>query len=189
MRKDNVQAEWLAAQNKLKEAKRAAGIELGTEYKNQLNKNDAEVELADYRKMIFAIPDLELRRQVIHFSRECHRLCKATTEQGLQELRKRVASGGEGIRRNARWSAIFFGVVTVWVGNEWGVTWALTGAVVSLLNGFDSILRADRDAGRDVAQAKEEIREEEAFFMELGKEGSFSLEEEATGESDGYKYG
>jgi len=185
MAKTTMRDEWLIAQSKLKEAIGAAGIETELEELNQRNSFiiSAEQHREEERQIIFAVPDLALRRRVIFCIRECHRLCVATGQEDLRELYERLRNGGKRIRRNALWSSISLGVVAVCIGDYvWGNQGALIGAVVSLLVGVDAINQADSAAVADIAQAQEEIRQQNDFLKELSVDGGFSKVEEETGQ-------
>lgn len=187
MAKLTARDEWLQAQCELEAAKRAAGLENILKDLNQRNAfiASAEENNEEVRQIVFAVPDRELRRQIIHFSRECHRLCRATHEQELLEYQDRQRSGGEHIRRDALWGAVFLGVGAVVLGNYlWSNTGALIGAVVAALVGFDNIRRAERAAVADVEAAKREACDEAIFLGELGSKGTYSKTEEMTGQPD-----
>lgn len=188
MNKQTAHDEWLKAQGQLKAAERDAGIEKGLEELNERNAFIASPEkhLNDYRAMVFSVADVELRRRVIHYSRECHRLCRVTALEDLRALQKRCKSGGEQFRRNAFWSAAVGGALSILVSNYyWGLPGALIGTFLFTLVGVDGLLRAERLAAVDIEGAKEEISEQQAFLQELGDEGGdFTETEEVTGQPD-----
>ncbi len=181
MTNENLRDEWFCARNKLKKAESAAGIEQLSEELNHRSRLVASAD-PDYRQIVFAVPDLELRRQLIHYNRECHRLCRADAEDELEKLEAHLRNDGEHFRRKALSLGVLSAIVAILLGNYyWGVTGGLIFAVTFLLIGFDGILRADRAAIVDIEKTKEEIRQQDDFLSKLGKEGDFSLEEETTG--------
>jgi hypothetical protein len=190
MVKQTVHDQWMAAQRLLKEAKRAAGIEkeleeLKERYGFLMTRAKARQHFDNERQIVFAIPDMALRQQVIHLTRECHRLCRENELQTLRDLRKRVSDNGERIRRDHLWGAVVFGITAVFFGEHYGdMTGALAGAVVGVLVGFDHIRRANTRAINDIEEAKGLIPESESFLEELGMDGGFSKTEEETGQPD-----
>lgn len=187
MTKSTAREEWYEATSRLKLAKRAAGID-GTMAQLAEDYDDGgELYQLEQRRIVLAIPDLALRKDVIRAIRDCHRLFEKSSEEELRELQARVRDNGERIRRNNLWGAIFFGLCAVSVGHwVWGVTGAIGGAVVAVLVGIDHIRRADRLAKSDVDEARSGVKDQTELLRAMGgaDDSGFSAAEEQTGQPD-----
>lgn len=187
MTKPNLREEWLCAQRLLKESEQKAGIEREL---SELHQRHAYIDYydqhaSDYRKIVFGISNHDLRRDVIHYSRECHRLCKVVAMEELRELQNLLNNGHESLRQSALIRASISCVAAVILGEQlMSYAGALIGATISLLVGFDSVRRADRTAIANTEQTKREIQDQLAFIDELGQDGDFSLTEETAGVPD-----
>ena len=186
-RKLSAHDEWMAARSYLQKAEQDAGISDALKELNDRNAHVAtpEEHFDQQRGIVFDVADLELRRRVIHWWRECHRLCYAKEEETLSGLQDRVRDRGDKIRSSHLGGAIVMGVAFVLVGYAvLNLVGALAGTVVGVLVGFDHIRKADRRAADDVLQAEREIGEVRRFLDELGFDAVFSATEEATGLPD-----
>lgn len=206
MAKPTAHEKWVSASSAWCYYENQAGIreDLNKElpYIGHLAHPSNEREREIYRRIIFGVPDLDRRRDVIRASRECFKWALETYNSEFNARAERIISGGEPIRRNALLGAIGIGIFLVYIGTIFGekiwnfisdstgggylnnrgaLIGALAGAVVSLLWGFDSILHADRYAVEDVAEATKENREAELPFPSLDNGFLFSEAEETTG--------
>lgn len=182
MTKQTTHEKWMAAISQLKELTRLAGIDVAIAALGEPSKFTAEWHEKARREIIFAIPDVVLRRRIIRTECDCHRLFREHEQEELQKLRFRIADNGERQRRNALWIAVTSGIGAILLGYYyWHLLGAIVAAVPSLLIGFDSIRRADRAAIADIEATRRELRTQEQFLSELGTDDSYSKTEEATG--------
>jgi hypothetical protein len=181
--------EWDAAKARLKAALVAAGIkEEWDRLGSQLTSRSQQVEReAQERRLVFGIPDMKRRTDVIRACRDCQKWCQANEEDELRELQARVDDDGERIRRSHLWGALGVSVMAV-LGGYWigGLIGAIVGAVVGLLIGYDRVRRGDRAARADLVQAREAIHEQRKFLVELGgvDDSGYTASEERTGLPD-----
>ena len=115
MAKSDPHSEWIAATGSFHLAIRDAGIEQAW---NALSEGSAgfksgEQQAADQRKLVFGVKDVERRKQIIHWDRECMRLCITYNQHELQELHRVIREDGRKTRANAVWGAVVLGAGAV----------------------------------------------------------------------------
>lgn len=192
MTKQTVHEDWYQATVQLREFIYFAGIEKALEEMSELNRKTRYIRgdseglqsIADERRIIFDIPDIELRRNIIRLKRECYLLYGKTEELDLSDLQKRLVKEPKRIQRTALLQSLFSAAVGVFIGNHlWGTSGAIAGAAVTLLVGFEGILRADRASSESEEYIKEEIRVKRASIAEWGHP-FYSENESVTGVPD-----
>ncbi len=175
--------EWDKAISNLKEAEKKAGVDAAVQdLYGRLQRGPDQT--SEYRKIIFGIHDLELRKQVIFWDRECLRLVREVASLELCRLRQQVHANSNSIRNREFWHIAFVGVMAIAVGDALDKTrGSLIGAVLSLLYGFRSILQAEHKVAEFVASQKDDINEQEKLYRSLlSTLDTFSLMELETGQ-------
>jgi hypothetical protein len=75
---------WMGI-SQLKELERQAGIDVANAALGEpRGKFEAERQYKAGRRIVFAIPDVAMRRQVIRAKRDCHRLCYESGHSGAR---------------------------------------------------------------------------------------------------------
>ena len=166
MANTDLRDEWQAAQNRLDVVIAEAGLQ-GALKKEAKDPGDIAAE----RSLVFALPLEAQRKRIIYWSRECHRLRRATGQQEWEDLQREVRQDGSKIRRTALWGVLIFGAV-VTIGTAWlaGAVAATVAGIVCLLLGIVQIRRANRRAVLSVDEAKRRLTEQEAVMREFGND-------------------
>jgi hypothetical protein len=172
---------FVTAEATLKGAERAAGIEnLLIDLMQAIPSGNEN--FVEYRRIVFAVPDLDLRRRVISANRESDRRRLASAMHDLWESQRELDKLFWRTSRNTLASLIFLSVVVMVLAERlFGTTGALIAGVVSLLFGFDRILQAKRDANDASSALRDGIREQTDTVEFLRSHTSFSEMEEKTG--------
>jgi ABC-type transport system involved in cytochrome bd biosynthesis fused ATPase/permease subunit len=137
------------------------------------------------RDVIFAVTDVELRRQLISLERKFHDLRVRSFQNDLAEARRRLNQARMPDRYTSLFAAIGGAVVVVLGWQFGGVMGGTAAAVFALILAMYALPELERSRALSVQQATEEVADLEATINNIVEEEIFTQLEEDTGETCG----
>jgi hypothetical protein len=136
------------------------------------------------RRVIFAVKDENLRRELISLERKFRDLKLRSFQNDLSEARKRLNNAG----KPERYSSVFAsvgGAIIVALGWQFGgAVGGTAGAVFAVIAALYGLHELDWSRTRNIQRATEEVADAEATVNEIVDQEVFIQIEEDTGEVD-----